>query len=739
MNKRLLAAALCVVLMFMLLPAGVMAGGADVLEISTPEELLAFAEDVNSGSYNGLTDAVVELTADIDMSGYDWVPMGDMDNCWFSGTFEGNGHTVSNLSITEGAVDTYGSYYGFFGHTWDAVIRNVNVSGSIEGDDSYNVCAGAVVGLLEGGEIVNCSTSGFTIDFNNTYSYNTGGGIGGIVGFAYDAEVSDCVSYAQIVNAAAMTIGGVTGQARTAVLENCSFHGSIEFDNCTRTVYAGGIVGSTSVLAGGTATKVINCTNYGSVEAISDYSSYYIDAGGIVGNAQQGAEITNCVNYGAVDASQYNSINSATGGIVGRVQSFAKINYCANYGEVFGGQSSTGGVVGVLSTQGSGGATFYTDPHYALNNCLNAGKVQSATDNVYTGGLIGQAVNISETSTTAYVSNCISVGSVSAAESSKEHPIAAKSKNFTYENNYYDNSQPVNVDDETAKQVNGGSKGVSADYMKTEAFIDEVNAGGGDYHLADNGEIGLGPKFYEVTLVYGNGAADGVFSIEEETEFPLPEAPTNSGYIFLGWRSGDTTYKAGDKVYITTDTTFVAVWGNLPDVKPSEPETPDTPVFPFYDVTVRDWYYSAVKYVYEKGLMDGVDVGVFAPNDTLTRAMVWTIIARAEGVDTTGGATWYAKAQEWVTAKGISDGENPNAAITRQELVTMLYRLAGEPAVSGTITAPDAASVSTWATNAMTWAMNIGLVEGDENGAVTPTAIATRAQAAALIMRYLEA
>ena len=91
-----------------------------------------------------------------------------------------------------------------------------------------------------------------------------------------------------------------------------------------------------------------------------------------------------------------------------------------------------------------------------------------------------------------------------------------------------------------------------------------------------------------------------------------------------------------------------------------------------------------------------------------------------------------------VTAKGISDGENPNAAITRQELVTMLYRLAGEPAVSGTITAPDAASVSTWATSAMTWAMNIGLVEGDENGAVTPTATATRAQAAALIMRYLE-
>ena len=275
-------------------------------------------------------------------------------------------------------------------------------------------------------------------------------------------------------------------------------------------------------------------------------------------------------------------------------------------------------------------------------------------------------------------------------------------------------------------QVLGGSftnNGTYIDYGKT---IGEIKG---------NGSF---PNNCFVTVKSGNGAEDVVYRVVKGEGFTLPEAPQNSGYIFLGWRSGDATYRAGESVDITSNATFTAVWGNLPDVKPSEPETPDTPVFPFYDVTARDWYYSAVKYVYEKGLMDGVDVGVFAPNDTLTRAMVWTIIARAEGVDTTGGATWYAKAQEWVTAKGISDGENPNAAITRQELVTMLYRLAGEPAVSGTITAPDASSVSTWAQSAMTWAMNIGLVEGDENGAVTPTATSTRAQAAALIMRYLE-
>ena len=269
-------------------------------------------------------------------------------------------------------------------------------------------------------------------------------------------------------------------------------------------------------------------------------------------------------------------------------------------------------------------------------------------------------------------------------------------------------------------------------------LIDDNNTNNGVPVAAEVGQKPGSTGYYTVTVMSGNSVVDAA-TVESGTEYTLPNV-TNSGYIFLGWRdNNNVTHKAGEAVTITADTTFVAVWGNLPDVKPSEPSEPETPVFPFYDVTARDWYYSAVKYVYEKGLMDGVDVGVFAPNDTLTRAMVWTIIARAEGVDTTGGATWYAKAQEWVTAKGISDGENPNAAITRQELVTMLYRLAGEPAVSGNITAPDASSVSTWATNAMTWAMNIGLVEGDENGAVTPTATATRAQAAALIMRYLEA
>ena len=242
---------------------------------------------------------------------------------------------------------------------------------------------------------------------------------------------------------------------------------------------------------------------------------------------------------------------------------------------------------------------------------------------------------------------------------------------------------------------------------------------------------------FTVTFNSNGGTEYATQLVAADSEITLP-TPSKSGYIFLGWRCGEDTYSAGATVKVTADMAFTAVWGNLPDVKPDT--TPDQPVvteFPFYDVAASAWYYDAVKYVYDKGLMDGVDTHEFAPNATLTRAMVWTILARAEGVDTTGGASWYAKAQEWAVAKGVSDGENPNAAITRQELVTMLYRLAGSPTVTGSLTAPDASSVSSWAKDAMLWAMNLGLVEGDENGAVTPTATATRAQAAALIMRYI--
>ena len=254
---------------------------------------------------------------------------------------------------------------------------------------------------------------------------------------------------------------------------------------------------------------------------------------------------------------------------------------------------------------------------------------------------------------------------------------------------------------------------------------------------------------YNVVYIYNNGAATGHETVLKGESVILP-TPSKSGYAFLGWTCSDgNVYDGGDSVVIWGNTTFEASWVRHPDTpyvpEPSEPVEPDVPSFPFYDVPASAWYYTAVKYVYDNKLMDGVDTYEFAPNATLTRAMVWTIIARMSGVDTTGGSSWYAKAQEWVITNGISDGENPTAAITRQELVTMLYRYAqikgydvsvGES--TNILSYVDAASISEYAMSAFQWACGSGLTEGDENGALTPLATATRAQAAAMIMRFCE-
>ena len=253
---------------------------------------------------------------------------------------------------------------------------------------------------------------------------------------------------------------------------------------------------------------------------------------------------------------------------------------------------------------------------------------------------------------------------------------------------------------------------------------------------------------YSLVVDPANGGQVLRISVSSGTQYTL-YTPGKSGYAFLGWSGSDgKTYAGTDTVTVTSDITLTASWVRHPDTpyvpEPEEPEEPEVPAFPFYDVPTSAWYYTAVKYVYDNKLMDGVDTYVFAPNDTLTRAMVWTIIARMSGVDTTGGANWYAKAQEWVVVNGISDGENPTAAITRQELVTMLYRYAqikgydvsvGEN--TNILSYVDATSISEYAMSAFQWACGSGLTEGDENGALTPLATATRAQAAAMIMRFL--
>ena len=176
----------------------------------------------------------------------------------------------------------------------------------------------------------------------------------------------------------------------------------------------------------------------------------------------------------------------------------------------------------------------------------------------------------------------------------------------------------------------------------------------------------------------------------------------------------------------------------------TKPTTPTTPTNPkpdtsnaFNDVAAGSWYADAVKNVVNKGLMAGTGKDTFAPDNQVTRAMMWTVLARLDDKDVSGASPWYAKAMTWATEKGVSDGTFPANSITREQLATMLWRAAGSPEAKGALTNfNDAASVSSWATQAMTWAVEQGLISGMGDGALNPQGNATRAQLAVILTAY---
>lgn len=138
--------------------------------------------------------------------------------------------------------------------------------------------------------------------------------------------------------------------------------------------------------------------------------------------------------------------------------------------------------------------------------------------------------------------------------------------------------------------------------------------------------------------------------------------------------------------------------------------------------------------------MGGTNDGTtFSPTMTTTRGMIMTILARMNGVNTEGGAVWYEKGMEWAVANGVSDGTNPEKDITRQELVTMLWRYAGEPSGTRDLSGyPDAAETDTWAVDAMKWAAEHGVITHTGEGLLNPTGPATRMEVATILMRFCE-
>ena len=153
--------------------------------------------------------------------------------------------------------------------------------------------------------------------------------------------------------------------------------------------------------------------------------------------------------------------------------------------------------------------------------------------------------------------------------------------------------------------------------------------------------------------------------------------------------------------------------------------------------TQNHWAKDAIDFVSARELVNGIGNNLFDVSGEMTRGMVNTVLARLAGANTEGGAKWYDKGTEWARTNGISDGTNPTAPVTREQLAAMLYRFAGAPAVSGALNFNDANAVSEYARSALLWATQNGILNGVGGNLAAPAALAERAQVAAMLARYL--
>ena len=355
MKKRiaslLAALALCLTLLPMAAFAEDTVGAAQSSRtvITTVDELMQFAADVNAGAYDGKTDAVVSLEADLDLSGKTWTSIGCADSNanvphYFSGKFYGNGHTISNLDFSS----TYGNILyeslGFFGYIKNAVISDLTVQGSVNVTEPKEFTAlGLIVGESDNSTIRNCVSD---ISFTSSEIY--------LAGYI-----------------------GLCGYASNSTIEYCQSKGDISItrsDNDPSSLYVGGIVG----YAGG-ASEIRYCANTVNIEATA------IHVGGIAGSLGRGnPSVTNCYSTGKLIVRGL-PFGGNIGGIVGTINGNTPIKHCyfageidlTNYGVTTLPYSRLGGLVGKVE---SGTPVFENSYYTATENVASCGTSAFAAD-----------------------------------------------------------------------------------------------------------------------------------------------------------------------------------------------------------------------------------------------------------------------------------------------------------------------------------------------------------------------
>lgn len=312
----------------------------------------------------------------------------------------------------------------------------------------------------------------------------------------------------------------------------------------------------------------------------------------------------------------------------------------------------------------------------------------------------------------------------------------AKSINFKVDTNSkkFDAAKNIVAGSNTTVKVTGESSPYTYEFTYTKP-----SSGG------SSGGSSSGKTTYKVTTsaVNNGGVNASPSNAEKGATITLTLSP-DKGYkldkltVTDGSGKSVSTVKKSDTVYTFTMPASAVTVG-VSYAKADETPSKTT----FNDVSANDWFASAVDYVTGKGMMNGTAANTFSPKANTTRGMLMTVLARHAGEDTTGGSVWYEKGMNWAKANGVSDGTNPQVNITREQLAAMLYRYAQNKKydVSGAKSLDgytDAQSVSSYAVPALQWANAAGVVTGKSGSKLDPKGYATRAEVAAMLMRFCE-
>ena len=792
MKKRIGSLLLVVAMCLTLLPTAAFAvddeetaAAPEKFVITSVSDLQTFADAVNEGDYDGKTDAVVTLDADLDLAGIAWTPMGDTSHD-FAGTFDGQGHTISNLTIGTADAPITGELAGLFGVV-EGTVKNLFLD-----EVSVNANVGYYVGGLVAyavGPIENCHITkldmdavapgvggliGYATSGNSIYGCSVSGeiavksgcqGVGGFIGsmgknaqITYSgATVSVTAPKERSTNAGGFIGRGNGERAARAIVKNCYSKGAV-----TGGAYAGGFTGSMAGM------DIQNCYATGNVtDAFVEMTSFAgtnsvaFDLDGVARNcyatgtatagtaaflsetATARSEVVNCyyVDTNTAVATGYEKATAKSLDEM-KAEEFAAMlnNGDTTNGWIYkDGQTPLCGaepadysaVDAALKKMPADLPVLYTDETVAALNTAKA--------NVVKGKVIAKQSEVDAWATA--IEDAVAALKYKSADYTKVDAALAKVPSDV--NGYTDASvAALNAAIAAVDRTKNITEQTAVDAMATA--IENAIAG---LTRKSSGSSGSSTPRYEVTAP--SQTAGGTVSVS-------PKNASKGSTVTItvtpaeGYEVGSVTVKdaKGNTIAVTDKGngkyTFTMP-GSKVSIGTAFIKTPETS--PFDDVSVDAYYFDAVKWAADKGITGGVSDNLFAPDDGCTRAHIVTFLWRAAGspepksmagfTDVSASA-YYAKAVAWAVENGVTNGTtattfDPDAVCTRAQAVAFLARaLNGKGGSAAAFT--DVPADSYYA-DAVAWAVANSVTNGVSSDRFAPNNRCTRAQITAFLYR----